>query len=139
MVLARALEVAANKNVNRAPGSSRFSLDTNSLLKVSKKKNVRLGFKVRISCAEYPDQNPWYPFSSFIFCAISRTVGSGPVEPLREASIFDVCFRVTILEIGAVHALEHAPASIPTRSSSSTGSVVALRPCFWSRFVRKEL
>ena len=60
------------------------------------------------------------------------------VEEEERAEIIDeVCFRVTMLEMGVVKNLEHAPASAPTASSSSTGRVVVLVPFFCSRLERR--
>jgi len=98
---------------------------------------VILGLRVRIKEAEYPDQNPWRPFSERIDWAISDTEGE-VVEVGERAEIMDaVCFRVTMLEIGVVKNLEHAPASAPTVSSSSTGKVVVFVPFFCSRLERR--
>lgn len=94
-----------------------------------------LGFSVKTREAEYPDQKPWIPFSERIVFMISATLGSEDGVSERAASMEAVCFRVTILEMGAVKAFEHAPAIVPTTSSSKAGRVVALGPCFCSLFV----
>jgi len=68
--------------------------------------------------------------------AMSETEGSVEAELLLAESIVAVCLRVTMLEIGVVKNLEHAPARAPTTNSSTTGNVVALIPFFRSRFER---
>lgn len=94
-----------------------------------------LGLSVRMREAEYPDQKPCKPFSSRIEVAISGTDGSAAFDPERAEIIEAVCLRVTIFEIGVVKNFEHAPAKAPTVSSSNTGSVVVLFPCFCNLFV----
>jgi len=89
-----------------------------------------LGFKAKAKEAEYPDQNPCRPFSERIWEAISETDGSLDGVEERADMREDVCFRVTMLEIGVVKNIEHAPANAPTVSSSNTGRVVALLPFF---------
>jgi len=61
---------------------------------------------------------------------MSDTEGSAEAELLRAESMEAVCFRVTMLEIGVVKNLEHAPARAPTANSSNTGNVVDLVPFF---------
>ena len=70
------------------------------------------------------------PFSDRMSEAMSVTDGSLEKEPERADNIDAVFFLVTILEIGVVKNLEHAPANAPTLSSSRTGSEVACAPCF---------
>ena len=84
-----------------------------------------LGFSVRISEAEYPDQKPCIPFSSRIEVAISETEGSASLDPERAETIEAICFLVTIFAIGVVKPFEQAPANAPTANSSKTGNVVA--------------
>lgn len=137
MVDAIALLRAAIKNVVLVLGSSRLDCWRSIRLKVSCKKNVMLGFRVRISEAEYPDQNPRMPFSERIEDAISATVGSVAFDPDRAEIIDAVCFRVTMFAMGVVKNFEHAPAIEPKASSSKTGKVVVSLPCLLSRLVRR--
>lgn len=51
-------------------------------------------------------------------------------EEVRAEIMDEVCFRVTMLDIGVVKNFEHAPARAPTANSSNNGKVVALVPCF---------
>jgi hypothetical protein len=129
IVEATALLTAAIRKVNLAPGSSRLDLGRH-LLKNSYKKNVILGFRVRISEAEYPDQNPWKPFSERIEEAMSETDTELVLTPDRAEIMDAVFFRVTILAIGVVNNLENAPARTPMLSSSNTGKEVTLPSCF---------
>lgn len=96
-----------------------------------------LGFRVRMREAEYPDQKPCSPFSSRMEAAISDTVGSTALEPVRAEAMAAVCLRVTMLEIGVVKNFEQAPARAPIANSSNIGKVVVLFPCFCSRLVLK--
>ena len=68
---------------------------------------------------------------------MSETVGSGVGVEEREERREAVCFLVTMLEIGVVKNLEHAPARAPTPNSSRAGRVVDLEPFFCKRLVRR--
>ena len=70
---ARALLIAARKNVAWAVGLLLRLRGRRSRFKVSKKKNVRDGLRVSTRDAEYPDQNPCKPRSLYNFSAIEDT------------------------------------------------------------------
>jgi len=125
MVDAIALLAAAIKNVILAPGSSCLDAGRKDFLKNSYRKKVMLGFRVMINDAEYPDQNPWIPFSDLIAEAMSETDGSADLVLARAETIAAVCFLVTMLAMGVVKNFEQAPASAPTPSSSSIGRAFA--------------
>lgn len=61
---------------------------------------------------------------------MSETEEEGEGEEERAKIIEEVCFRVTMLDIGVVKNLEHAPARAPTANSSNAGKVVDLVPFF---------
>lgn len=91
-------------------------------MKLSKRKKVRDGLRVKTNEAEYPDQKPAKPFSDLIWRAIERVDVSRDLKVgERPATIDKDCFRVTILAIGVVISFVRAPAMKPTLSSSKTG------------------
>lgn len=108
------LLMAATKKVTAAEGFSFLLRRRIAYLSISLRKNVIDGFRVRISDAEYPDQNPPMPFSARIFAAISDELEEDP----------DVCFRATIFDNGVVKSFENAPANTPIANSSRTGKTV---------------
>lgn len=115
---AAALLKAASKNVVIGEGFSRLSLESNIYFNASFKNNVIDGFSVKINVAEYPDQNPFTPFSSRICAVISPDVFPDVA----------VCFLVTMFANGVVNSFENAPARIPMANSSNAGSTTLV--CF---------
>ena len=130
MLLAQALLRAAIKKVAVAGGVSLLE-DGRMRLKVSNRKKVSAGLRVRISEAEYPVQKPATPFCLRISRAISAVEGAvtswGDVLCRPELGedggdcAFNnaaACFFVTIFATGVVRSFVRLPAMKPIVNSS---------------------